>query len=105
MNSPKTPEYDLSELERKASLIVKQELRNEKKILRRMVYFFAKTKVEVYGIKTVGVQGDNRTYEHPVEIEIRFRGKIIYHTDLAKRIGTRIPNKIKGINRVIFTIL
>ena len=61
-------------------------------------------------MKTVGVMGDERTYEHAVVL------RAVTSTDgmtadwaklphsLLERISNRIINEIKGINRVVYDI-
>ena len=62
------------------------------------------TNVEIYNIKSVGVQGDKRTYSYPVEIEIRANGKIIFDYDFLEKLSTRITNQVKDINRVLYRL-
>lgn len=53
---------------------------------------------KVLPIKSVGVQGDSRTYAHPV---------VIYgdtNFDLLEKISTEITNKVSGVNRVVYAI-
>ncbi|MBI2044754.1 hypothetical protein HYT23_01715 [Candidatus Pacearchaeota archaeon] len=57
-----------------------------------------------YDIKTVGVQGDSRTYAHPVEIGVRKNREIVWNTDFMREMSTEITNQIKEINRVVYTI-
>lgn len=61
-------------------------------------------------IKSVGIQGDERSYKYPIVIRIiesedamtaNF-SKIPY--EILERISTRITNEIKDINRVVYDI-
>ncbi len=63
--------------------------------------------VRIYNIKTVGVQGDERTYAHPVEIELREGEKIIWNKsimDFLEKLNSRIFGEVKEINRVVYVI-
>ena len=61
-------------------------------------------------VKTVGVMGDERTYENVVAIRIVTSldamtadwAKIPY--DILGRISNRIINEVKGVNRVVYDI-
>jgi len=61
-------------------------------------------------VKTVGVMGDNRTYEYicsiraveSVDAMTASFAKLDW--DLLERIGTRIINEVKGFNRVVYDI-
>ncbi|MFX0152826.1 MAG: GMP synthase (glutamine-hydrolyzing), partial [Candidatus Hodarchaeota archaeon] len=61
-------------------------------------------------LKTVGIMGDFRTYEYLCAIRI-VESKDAMTANFAKldwdlldRIGTRIINEVKGINRVVYDI-
>ncbi|MDE5994476.1 MAG: glutamine-hydrolyzing GMP synthase [Oscillospiraceae bacterium] len=62
------------------------------------------------GVKSVGVMGDHRTYEHLVALRAVTTddfmtadwAKIPY--DLLARVSNRITNEVKGINRVVYDI-
>lgn len=58
--------------------------------------------VRIYDRKTVGVQGDARTYLYPAEIELRNREDIIWNEKFMAEISTRVTNEVKGINRVVY---
>ncbi len=58
--------------------------------------------VRMYDIKTVGVQGDARTYLYPAEIELRNKEGIIWNEKFSAELSTRITNEVKGINRVLY---
>ena len=56
---------------------------------------------QVLPIRTVGVQGDNRSYRHLAVIwgkEIALEWDKVYH------IGTTVPNKVSGINRIAYLL-
>jgi len=61
--------------------------------------------VSVLPIRSVGVKGDYRTYEHPVEIRITTQDRRcnVSH-DLLESISKEIGNKIPLINRVLLTV-
>ena len=54
-------------------------------------------------IKSVGVQGDNRTYRHPVLLSRRHSG-ISPSWEYLSKISPQITNKFKEINRVVYLI-
>lgn len=63
----------------------------------------------IYNIRTVGVQGDNRTYSHPAEITMReprySDGRTLNENDFydfLNTLSTRITNEIKEVNRVLY---
>ncbi|MHA1916185.1 MAG: glutamine-hydrolyzing GMP synthase [Promethearchaeota archaeon] len=61
-------------------------------------------------VKTVGVMGDNRTYEHICAIRVVESLDVMTANfakldwNLLEKIGTRIINEIKGFNRVVYDI-
>ncbi|MFX0022450.1 MAG: glutamine-hydrolyzing GMP synthase [Candidatus Hermodarchaeota archaeon] len=61
-------------------------------------------------LKTVGIMGDFRTYEYICSIRIVESNDAMTANfskldwDLLERIGTRIANEVKGINRVVYDI-
>ncbi|KAG4305362.1 hypothetical protein PORY_001532 [Pneumocystis oryctolagi] len=61
-------------------------------------------------MKTVGVMGDKRTYEHVVALRaittIDFMTADIYNFDMKflKSVSGRITNEVKGVNRVVYDI-
>lgn len=98
-----TPEK--AKIVRKASLIVEEELKKAKLYNKVWMAF-----VVLLPIKSVGIQGDMRTYKYPVVVRIieskdamtaNF-SKIPY--DILERISTRITNEIKEVNRVVYDI-
>ncbi len=71
--------------------------------------------IEVLPIRTVGVQGDNRTYGHPLVLGFGGPDGKSAETKFAEmplemlgetlaRISTRVTNEIKEINRVLWEI-
>lgn len=73
----------------------------------------AKTaEVRIYDIKTVGVQGDKRTYSYPAEINLR---ELRYHNGkpvreqtfntLLNKISTRLTNEVSDIGRVVYVVI
>ena len=56
----------------------------------------------IYDVRTVGVQGDARTYLYPAEIELRNKDGIIWNEKFTAELSTRITNEVKGINRVLY---
>jgi len=61
-------------------------------------------------VKTVGVMGDYRTYEYICSIravkslDAMTADFAKLDWDLLEKIGTRIINEVKGINRVVYDI-
>lgn len=61
-------------------------------------------------VKTVGVMGDYRTYEHVVAIRcVESQDAMTAHWvklpyELLERISSRIINEVKGVNRVVYDI-
>ncbi len=86
----------LSSLARKADDIVRHELEKEN-------IEYDKLSVRILDVRNVGVMGDGRTYEYPVMIEVYSKGKLVLDYNLMDIIGTKIPNEVKGINRVVWT--
>lgn len=90
-------EHVLRDLATKANEILLNELANS-----GTAYDHAEART--YNIKTVGVQGDNRTYGHVIEIEVTCQDNRVWTPDLLARISTRITNEIKGVNRVAYVL-
>ena len=90
---------------RKADTIVQQELRDAG-WYRKIWQGFA----VLLPLKTVGVMGDGRTYEHV--IALRCVDSVDAMTadwarlpyDLLERISRRIINEVKGVNRVVYDV-
>ena len=93
------------EILRKADTIVQQELRDAG-WYRKIWQGFA----VLLPLKTVGVMGDGRTYEHV--IALRCVDSVDAMTadwarlpyDLLERISRRIINEVKGVNRVVYDV-
>ncbi len=91
------------EMLRKADAIVREELDQSKLDIEQ--YFAV-----LPDIKSVGVQGDARTYGHPIIIRaITTKDYMTAHWAklphaLLEKISTRLTNEIPGINRVVYDI-
>lgn len=94
-----------AEIVRAAGHIIEEELRKTKYWQRIWMSFAV-----LLPIKSVGIQGDERSYKYPIVIRIiesedamtaNF-SKIPY--EILERISTRITNEIKDINRVVYDI-
>jgi len=90
---------------READAIVQEEV--EREGLQRELW---QAFVVLLPIRTVGVMGDDRTYENVAALRIVTSmdgmtadwAKIPY--DVLERISTRIVNEVRGINRVVYDI-
>ncbi len=90
---------------READFIVRQEI-NQSGLYPQLWQAFA----VLLPVRTVGVQGDKRTYAYPVVIRIVTSedgmtadwAKVPY--ELLERMATRIANEVKGVNRVAYDI-
>ena len=95
-----------ADLLRKADLIVRQEV-HDAGLDREIWQVFA---VLLADVRSVGVQGDERTYGHPVIVRAVTSddamtadwARLPY--DLLAKISSRIINEVKGINRVAYDI-
>ncbi len=90
----------LQELAQRAEKILHEEITNAK--LNPSFYH-----IYAYDIKTVGVQGDERTYEHPVEIDVdtyEAFEKLYSLPEVLAKISTRITNELLGVNHVTINI-
>ncbi len=93
-------ETDISKLQKlaiEADKILREELQTAE-----FEYDFAE--VRIYNLRTVGVQGDNRTYLHPAEVTIKHKGSFVWDAEFVSRLSTRITNGVEGINRVLYTV-
>jgi len=62
-------------------------------------------KAVVLPVRSVGIKGDAKTYEHPVCLLIRSEGKWMKIPDeLTEQISTSITNQVEGVNRVVYDI-
>lgn len=86
---------ELRNLAIRVDKILKEELKKAK-----INYDMAEARI--YDVKSVGVQGDERTYKYPAEIELRLDGKVIWNTRFTDRLSNRITNDIKEINKVLY---
>ncbi|MBL7206300.1 MAG: hypothetical protein ISS36_01735 [Candidatus Aenigmarchaeota archaeon] len=59
----------------------------------------------VYDKRTVGVQGDERTWVHVAEVEVKDNGKHIYDTDFLGDLSTRLTNEMRDVNRVVYALI
>lgn len=90
---------------RKADRIVQQELR-ESGWYAKIWQGFA----VLLPLKTVGVMGDGRTYEHVIalrcvdSVDAMTADWARLPADLLERISSRIINEVKGVNRVVYDI-
>jgi GMP synthase PP-ATPase subunit len=93
---------ELEELAKKAEAILLEELKKHN-------IDYSKAEARVYDAKTVGVQGDSKTYAYPAEIKII---KPLYKNgnslskeelyDFLRKISNRITNENKEFNRVVY---
>lgn len=84
-------------------LCAKEELilTNSQKIEEKNSNYYENLKFKILPIKSVGVQGDSRSYKHPIVI---FDNKKYFSWDLYKNISIDIPNQYPEINRVLLSI-
>jgi GMP synthase (glutamine-hydrolysing) len=94
-----------AEIVRKASYIIQQEL-EKAKLFNKVWMAFA----VLLSIKSVGIQGDARSYKYPIVVRI-VESKDAMTANFAKvnykileKISTRITNEIKEVNRVVYDI-
>ena len=98
-----TPEK--ADIVRKASFIIEEELRKAGLYEKFWMAFAI-----LLSIKSVGIQGDARSYKYPVVIRI-IESKDVMTANFAKipydvleKISTRITNEIAAVNRVVYDI-
>lgn len=98
-----TPEK--AEIVRRAGKIIEDELRNTAHWKKLWMSFPV-----LLPIKSVGVQGDARTYKYPIVLRI-IESKDVMTANFSKlpwnlleKISTRITNEIKEVNRVVYDI-
>jgi len=98
-----TPER--AQIVRRASAIIEQELRGTPHWQTIWMSFAV-----LLPIKSVGIQGDERSYRHPVVVRIvESRDAMTANVarlpyDVLERISTRITNEVHEINRVVYDI-
>lgn len=81
----------------------KNDLPKDVKKVEAMIETFLKPyklKAKILPIKSVGVQGDGRTYRHPVALFGKMRS-----WDELSEISTQLTNLFGSINRVLFTLI
>jgi len=88
---------ELTELAKQAEKILKEELAFSK-----LPHDFAE--VRVYNIKSVGVQGDDRSYSYPAEITLYSKENFVYEPKIIEKISSRITNEVANISRVLIVI-
>ncbi len=54
----------------------------------------------VDNVRSVGVQGDERTYKRCMELKLKFPNNLVDY-DLVARLSTSITNEVSEINRVL----
>lgn len=98
-----TPEK--AEIVRKATCIIEQELKNSG-LYKKVWMGFA----VLLSIKSVGIQGDQRTYRYPIVVRI-IQSKDAMTANYTKiphptleKISTRTVNELKQVNRVVYDI-
>lgn len=98
-----TPEK--ADIVQRATYIVEDELRKA-----NLYYDLYMAFAILLPIKSVGVQGDERTYKYPVVLRIIESKDVMTANfaripyDILEKISTRITNEIKDVNRVVFDI-
>jgi GMP synthase (glutamine-hydrolysing) len=97
--------FERLELLRKADVIFVQEVKNAQ-LYRKLWQSFA----VLLPVKSVGVMGDERTYEHVValravtSVDAMTADWAYLPQELLVRVSNRIINEVKGINRVVLDI-
>ncbi len=56
--------------------------------------------VAVDNVRSVGIQGDNRTYKRCAELKLRFPNNQVDY-DLIERLSNQITNQVQEVNRVL----
>ena len=88
---------NLTEITKEANIILQDKLKNSK-----LVFDFAEIKIP--GVKSVGVQGDNRTYEYVAEVYISLKGRPVYNPNFLADLSSTLTNQVKNINRVVYVL-
>jgi len=89
-----------------ADAIVREELDPFAKKLKLWQYYAA----FLPGVRSVGVQGDERTYAHPIIIRAVSSDDAMtadwarIPEDVLAKISTRITNEVRGVNRVLYDL-
>jgi GMP synthase (glutamine-hydrolysing) len=95
-----------ADLLRRADAIVREEV-HEAGLEREVWQVFA---VLLADVRSVGVQGDERTYGHPIVIRAVTSDDAMtadwarLPADLLERVSSRITNEVAGVNRVVYDI-
>lgn len=94
-----------SDIVRRAHTIIEEELRHSK-FWPQIYMSFA----VLLPVKSVGIQGDERTYKYPIVLRI-IESKDVMTSNFSKlpygileKISTRITNEIREVNRVVYDI-
>jgi len=69
----------------------------------KITYNIVGTRI-ITDVKTVGVQGDKRSYAYPAEISIESNGGFFYDTEFISKVSTKITNQVREINKVVLLI-
>lgn len=88
---------ELTRIAREVDVILQRELEKA-----NISYDLAE--VRIYNVKTVGVQGDERTYTYPAEINLRQRKGIFWDPEFLANLSTKITNEVKDVNRVVYVL-
>lgn len=98
-STKKTPMKVLRYLAIKADEIMQEELK-------RINANYTQAEVKIIDIRTIGVQGDERTYCYPAEITLYNSKRFVWdgQEELLERLSNRITNEVRGINRVLYVI-
>lgn len=89
---------ELTRIAREVDVILQRELRKAS-----ISYDLAEARI--YDVKTVGVQGDERTYTYPAEINLRQREGIFWDPEFLANLSTKITNEVKDVNRVVYVLV
>ncbi|MFA5022197.1 MAG: glutamine-hydrolyzing GMP synthase [Patescibacteria group bacterium] len=76
----------------------KREIRNQKSEIRVAEIVGSKFKTAILPLKSVGVQGDNRTYRHPALISGQAKWSTLHD------LSVRITNEVPEVNRVVYLV-
>ena len=87
----------LKNLAQQVDRITKEELKNHD-----IVYHTIEARV--FNTKSVGVQGDQRTYAYPASITIYKNGDFFWDNNFLSKLSTRITNEVKEVGRVLYDI-
>lgn len=70
------------------------------------IFDSVRVEASVLPIRSVGVKGDYRTYEHPVELRFTTESGSRYHVphDILEAMSTEIANRTSHVNRVLLAI-